>query len=166
MDVWLRSDWGKKPLNKHVWKGSYHSGKGVSVALDLTGTLSNAYVFFCRKIVDCWVTFHPSVHPSITVTTHPFAGPLGVDLGPRLKNQNQIPNWVFGVRPEPLTQSVWGNETQHRLSFSRSTDKVTLCGVKGDRVNVAQWVVSGAHFAPYQLNVGKNKGKIRYHSVV
>lgn len=132
----------------------------------LDGNFGQRLCIFLQK--DRWLLSHfPSISPSVHYCNHSsFAGLLGVDLGPRLKNQNQIPNRVFGVRPEPLTQSVWGNETQHRLSFSRSTDKVTLCGFKGDRVNVAQWVVSGAHFAPDQLNVGKNKGKIRYHSVV
>lgn len=111
-----------------------------------------------RSLIVESLSIHQSIRPLLQPLILCGAG-WGVDLGPRLKNQNQIPNWVFGVRPEPLTQSVRGNETQHRLSFCRSTDKVTLCGFKGDMVNAAQWVVSGAHF------VGKNKGKIRHHSV-
>lgn len=80
-------------------------------------------------MVVCWVSF-PSIHPSITVTTYTLRSGVALESIRTNTawgaNQNQLPNWVFGIGTKPFTKrTIW--KLSSWISSARVTSKVAAC---------------------------------------
>lgn len=111
----------------HFWRGScaFYWAKTAHCLHHFTWSLKQLDVTCNRKVVDFWVSFHPSIHPSspwrvigrldsIQANTGRMAGYASLMPRSPNTNQNQIPNWVFGPK-----FGIWwcANESQQSTVF-------------------------------------------------